>query len=182
VRRIAAFGALLCLPVFATAADCSKLDGTYRFKANGATGTEPAELSGLSTGPERRNLFKYEGPPPTGGLSSTQPRTRPKVTVLATSATLAYAPKNTRLKYMDATGKVLAKSRIDSPDPWTCKGERLVRSLERTGGLGNAIRTERVEEVLERDAAGNLVHRESTTIIEGCKGSHKKESVYAAVR
>lgn len=182
MRLVAALGALLCLPAFAAAADCSKLDGTYRFTSNGSTDAEPVNLSALTIGPERRKLFKVEGPASPGGLSSSQPRTRPKTTVLAASATLAYAPKNTRLKYMDAAGNVLAESRIDSPDPWACDGARLVRGFERIGGLGDAIRRERIEEVLERDAAGNLVHRETTTVIEGGKGTRKKENVYAAAR
>jgi hypothetical protein len=183
MKMLAALGAALCLSSSLLAhADCSKLDGKYRFESAATSESERVDLSVLTVGPERRKLFRYEGGSTGGGLSSTQPRTRPKVTALATSATLTYAPKNTRLRFIDAEGKVLAELPIDAPDPWACVGNRLERRFERMGGLGNAIRTERIEEVLERNAAGNLVHRETTTIIEGGRGTRKKENVYAAVR
>jgi hypothetical protein len=56
---------------------------------------------------------------------------------------------------------------------------RLARSFEHLAGLGDAIRTERVEEALERDGAGNLVHRQSIKVAEGPGRSRVVEARFA---
>ncbi len=171
------------LPIVA-AADCHRLDGTYRAESVERTDGEPQRLADLTFGPERRKLYRMDEPghPPGGLAGGGQPLSKAKVTYLASTATLAYAPGATRLRFMDAGGKLLAESRLDAPKPWQCAGERLSRSSQHTRGLGDDIRTERVEESLERDAAGALVHREIATIVEGGHGTRTLVAHYPAAK
>jgi hypothetical protein len=170
---------IACLiPIAAAAADCSSLNGTYRDEEASPVGAERHYLSDLTMERGRAKLFQVEsrGTAP-GGLSPTAPMQRPRISRLASSATLTYAPKKTRLRFLDARGAVLAELGIDSMDPWTCKDGRLVRNAQRASGLGDTVRTERIEETLERNAAGDLVHRQTRTVIDGAAG---KPSVFEA--
>jgi len=161
-RAIPALIAALALPC--AAADCSTLAGTYRFKSAGPA--MDAKLSDLSMSRERSKLYRVEekgsGP---GALSGGNLIQRPKTIPLAETVALTYTAKDTRLKFMDAAGKVLAEMTINDTGRWACKGDRLERTKERTSGLGDAIRTEKVTETLERNAAGDLVLRETVTVI-----------------
>jgi hypothetical protein len=154
----------------ASAADCSSLNGTYRDEEASPGGAERHYLSDLTMERGRDKLFHVERGAGPGGLSPSAPIQRPRVSHLAASATLTYAPRKTRLRFVDARGGVLAELGIDSTDPWTCKDGRLTRSAQRTSGLGDAVRTERIEETLERSAAGDLVHRETRTAVDGAPG------------
>jgi hypothetical protein len=178
--------ALIALP--AVAADCASLEGTYRFTASKAPSpTEPPEtLADFTTGKEREKLYVVEKAAPGGkpmSLDRSEPIRRLKSTTIATQAALKRMPTKTMLQFMDATGKPLAQLSIDELGHWSCKGEHLERRSERTSGLGDAIRTERVEDVLERNAAGDLVHRTTVTSLDpkGIKPSIR-EAVFPAVR
>lgn len=93
---------------------------------------------------------------------------------LASRVAFAYEAGAARLRYLDDAGRTIVEARLEASGPWRCEGTRLTRTWERTSGLGDDIRTERVVEALERDGAGRLVHRESVTVIEG-KGRARVE-------
>ena len=141
------------------AADCASLQGTYRFKAAG--GGE-AKLSDLTLSRDRSKLYHVDEKGT--GPSSGQPIRRGKVTWLAETAALTHNGKETRLRFMDAAGKTLAETTINDTGRWSCNGDRLERSKERTAGLGDAVRAEKVVETLARNPAGDLVLRETVTI------------------
>jgi hypothetical protein len=177
-RAIPALIAALALPC--AAADCASLQGTYRF----ASAAGEAKLSDLTLSRERSKLFRVDekgtGPASLGGGNVIQRR---KVTPIAETAALSHSSKGTRLRYMDAAGKALAESTIDDTGRWACKGNHLERSRERTAGLGDEIRSEKVVETLERNAAGDLVLRETVTVLKP-PGSKPKvtESRFPAAR
>ncbi len=173
-----ALNASLALPC--AAADCASLQGTYRFKAAGANETK---LSDLSLSRERNKLFRVdEKGTAAQSFANSQPIQRKKVTPLAETATLSHSAKDTRLKFMDAAGKTLTEMTINDTGRWACKGEHLERTRERTAGLGDAIRTEKVVETLERNAAGDLVFREAVTVIDSPAKPKVNEARFAAAR
>ena len=158
-RAIPALIAALAIPL--SHAACEALNGTYRYQSTAPVEGLPRYLSDLTQGPERNKLMRSESSGgKSQGLASAQPRSRPKVTHLSSTATLAAQAKGATLEFHDAQGKALAKMGIGSG--WACKGEQLVRSEERVAGLGDNIRTERVEERLSK-AGGELVYTESVT-------------------
>jgi len=179
-RAIPALIAALALPC--AAADCSTLAGTYRFKSAGPA--MDAKLSDLSMSRERSKLYRVEekgsGP---GALSGGNLIQRPKTIPLAETVALTYTAKDTRLKFMDAAGKPLAEMTINDTGRWSCKGGRLERSKERTAGLGDIIRTEKVVETLERNAQGDLVYKEAASVV-GAKDAAPKitEARFPVVR
>lgn len=164
-RTVPALIAALCVPAFAGAADCSALEGTYRFKSVGPG--ESRQLSDLTFGREINKLYRIDaqGSAP-GTLNPTQTMRRPKTTLLASSVAVIHSAGRTRFRFMDSAGATLVEMGIDAPVRWTCNAGRLERSAERTAGLGNVIRTERVEEVLSRAAAGDLVYLETVTVVD----------------
>jgi hypothetical protein len=144
-------------------ADCSSLDGTYQFGAAGSQHT----LDDLTLSPARRKLYRVDAPGTAPGtLNPTQALRMAKRTTLAVKASLTYSSAGTNLRFVDASGATLAEMGIDMPVRWKCDGQHLWRGSERTAGLGDAIRTEKVEEILERNAAGDLVYRETVTVID----------------
>jgi len=169
-RAIPALIAALALPC--AAADCSTLAGTYRFKSAGPA--MDAKLSDLSMSRERSKLYRVEekgsGP---GALSGGNLIQRPKTLPLAETVALTYSAKDTRLKFMDAAGKPLAEMTINDTGRWSCKGGHLERSKERTAGLGDMIRTEKVVETLERNPQGDLVYKEAASVV-GAKDAKPK--------
>ena len=178
-RAIPALIAALALPC-AAAADCAALQGTYRFAAASGEG----KLSDLTMSRERSKLFRVDekgtGP---GSFAGSQVIQRRKVTPIAETAALAHSAKGTRLRYMDAAGKTLAETTIDDTGRWKCQGNRLERSRERTAGLGDEIRSEKVVETLERNTAGDLVLRETVTILRPAGAKPKlTETRFPAVR
>ncbi|HEX7558365.1 MAG TPA: hypothetical protein VF386_04165 [Usitatibacter sp.] len=164
-RAVPALIAALCVPAVAGAADCSALEGTYRFESVGPGESRP--LSDLTRGPGANKLYRIDakGSAP-GGLNPTQTMRRPKTTLLASTAALIHSAGRTRFRFMDPAGATLVEMGIDDPVQWTCKASRLERSAERTAGLGNVIRTEKVDEVLERNQAGDLVYLETVTVVD----------------
>ncbi|MGE5616322.1 MAG: hypothetical protein ACM3X5_05345, partial [Bacillota bacterium] len=131
---------LACLALFAAQAhaDCKSLDGVYANESEKRTeGT--LTLAEFAPYKDRGRLFKAERPAgPAQGLASTQLRSRPKVTSLASTVRLRYAGSHLVLAFLDANGKALVEAPIDSsPAPWKCAGDRLERSYQTTGGLGD---------------------------------------------
>jgi hypothetical protein len=162
-RAIPALIAVLALPC--AAADCATVQGTYRYKSAGAG--ESISLSVLTLSKERSKLFRVDdkGTAPgslTGGATAIRP---PRTTPLAETATLTHSAKDTRLRFMDASGKVLAEMTINDTGRWTCKGTHLERSRSRTAGLGDDIRSEKVVETLERNDAGDLLLKTTVTVV-----------------
>jgi hypothetical protein len=176
-RAVPALIAALALPC--AAADCTSLQGTYRYHSAGpATGVK---LSDLSLSRERGKLVHVESKG--SGAAGGGMIQRPKTTPLAQTATLSTSEKDTRLKFMDGSGKVLAEMTINDTGRWTCRDGKLERSKERTAGLADIVRTEKVVETLERNAAGDLVLRETVTIVKPGTGAPKvTEARFPAVR
>jgi hypothetical protein len=187
----ALIAALAAVP--SAAAECSSLEGTYRFESSSppVPGQPPFNLGelGMKMRPGDK-IYEVEGGATAKAkaepksLNPSEPIRRLKSTLLASSATLKRTPSGTQLDIKDAKGIVLAaNANLDAYTRWHCKDNRLERSSERMAGLGDSIRTERVEEVLERNAAGDLVHRQTITVLEpkGVKPT-TRESVFPAVR
>jgi hypothetical protein len=162
----ALIGAALALPC-AAADDCKALNGTYQEQSVAPRNGVTEHLSNFVMGKEKNKLFHREaGTGDKPSFSGSATLSRPKVTALASSATLTHDAKGTRLKFMDAQGKDLAEAGIDSPR-WKCSGSHLARTSQRTSGLGDVFRTERIEEKLLRDpATGDLVYIEAKTVVE----------------
>jgi hypothetical protein len=181
-RAVPALIAALCAPALAGAADCSALEGTYRFKSVGPG--ESRALSDLTFGREINKLYRVDaqGSDP-GTLNPTQTMQRPKRTLLASTVAVIHSAGRVRLRFMDSAGATLVEMGIDAPARWTCNAGRLERSAERTEGLGNVIRTEKVGEVLERNEAGDLVYLETVTVVDppGAKPV-RRESRFPQVR
>jgi hypothetical protein len=108
------------------------------------------------------------------GLASDGPRSRPKVTHLASTGVLAAVAKGATIEFRDAQGKSLATLGIG--DGWTCKGDALEREAERTAGLGENIRTDRVKERLAK-AGGELVYTENLTAIDPVGAKPKRTEI-----
>jgi hypothetical protein len=148
-------------------ANCSAINGTYLDesieKVNGAHVT----LSSFASAKDRAKLFHTErsGPPPSFGGSG-QLMARPKVTRLAEKVTLTYGPE-LKLRYVDASGKVLVETQNVTPRRWRCVAGRLERKYQVATGLGEVMRTEETEQVLMAPAGGDLVLVETVTISEG---------------
>ncbi|HET9653671.1 MAG TPA: hypothetical protein VFP36_15835, partial [Usitatibacter sp.] len=162
-------------------AECEALNGTYRYEAVAPVQGRPRYLSDLTLGPERRRIIRTEAPVTRGeGLASSQPRSRPKVTHLAATGTLAAVARGATIEFRDATGKALATMGLG--EGWACKGDALERNSEITHGLGNDIRTDRVQQRLAK-AGRDLVYSETATAIDlpGAKPT-RIEVRYAAVK
>lgn len=180
-RAIPALIGALALPC-AAADDCASLQATYRYKS---APPESVSLSVLTLSKERSKLFRVEekGTGPGSITGGDQLIKAPKTTPLADTATLIHSSKDTRLRFMDAAGKVLAEMTINDTGRWMCKEKHLERSRERTAGLGDVIRTEKVVETLERNGAGDLVLKTTVTVL-GPPGAKPKavEARFPAVR
>ena len=184
-RAVPALIASLWAATAAAAVDCASVEGTYRFLASTPPPRgEPREtLADFTTGKDRGKL--YRGEAPGSNLSAWRASglvRHPPSTALATKAMLKRSPTKTTLHFMDDQGKPLVDLGIDELGRWSCKGNHLERRAERTAGLANEIRTERIEEVLERNATGDLVHRVTVTVVEpkGVKPAIR-ETVFPAV-
>ena len=180
-RAIPALIAASILHAGPAAADCAALQGVYRYDAV-SSGERDATLGDLVIGRDRMKLMRVDraGTAP-DSLAPTQAITAPKVTQLARRAELIVTADANHMRFFDAGGKELVNASIDQPDPFKCEGARLVRVAERTSGVANEIRVERIEEVLEVNAKGELVHRESFTVIEGPGKAHKRENRFARI-
>jgi len=159
---IPALTALGVLALPAAAAPCS-IDGTYRFRSESSKGeTETFNRLVVLPQGEGRKLFKLDNPQaPQQGFGGSEPRARPKYTALAVQAQVA----GSRVRFLDAAGKVLAEGKLDSGGKWTCRGERLERSSENMAGVGDEIRTDRLDESLRREGDA-LVYSETRTTID----------------
>ena len=165
---------IACMAVFASHAACEALNGTYAYQSSAPVEGMPRYLSDLTQGPERGKLIKQESAGKAQGFASAQPRSRPKVTHLAMTGTLTAQAKGAAIEFHDAQGKPLAKMGIGSG--WSCKGEHLERHDERTAGLGENVRTERVEERLAR-AGNELVYTETVTNVDAPTAKAKRTEI-----
>lgn len=165
--------ALVLSPEAYAVDDCKALNGTYQYTSTAPREGLPEYLSNFAQGKDKAKLFQREAVKGPGSLSPSGPIARPKVTHLATLATLSHDARGTRLKFIDAQGKDIVEMGIDSPR-WRCKGGRLERSSQRTSGLGDVLRTEKVEETFSRDASGDLVYTETLTTVDPPGGKPKK--------
>lgn len=150
-------------PIDAVAAGCEQLNGTYEYQSVVPRNGMPEYLSNFVQGRDRAKLFVRESGGAPKGLSGGGVLSRPKVTHLAHAVTVTYAAKGTRMRFLDAQAKPIVEIGIDFPDKWTCKANRLERRNERTSGLGDVMRTEKVEETLTREPSGELVYVETVT-------------------
>jgi hypothetical protein len=132
----------------------------------GAAADPSAALNQIAEGPERSKLYRLEGGSKPSSLGASGMMTRPKYTLIAASGVLKYTPGRSRIEFFDADGKAIATAGIEKAAPWRCKNGHLERTYTVQAGLGDAIRTERVEEALERDAAGELVFRRLVTTMD----------------
>ena len=174
-RAAAALAAAIALPS-AYAADCTALNGTYAAESVEKADGAPRGLESFVPDRARSQLFRREQAPEAAkpqGLGGAQPRARPARAVrLASSVRVTYAAGAARLRFLDAEGKVLIDtSMVNQPAAWKCAGERLERSFETMGGLGNAVRTERTVQALSRTAEGDLVLAETTTVVKPAPGA-----------
>lgn len=173
---------IAALAATCAAADCASLQGTYQYQSAGPASA--LKLSDLSMSRERSKLYRVEqkGSSP-GAISGGSLIQRPKTTPLAHTVALVHSAKDTRLKFMDAAGKPLAEMTINDTGRWSCKASHLERRKERTAGLGDMIRTEKVVETLERNGQGDLVYKEAASVV-GAKDTAPKvtEARFPAVR
>ncbi len=182
-RAIPALIASLWVLAATAAVDCASLEGTYRFASSTPPPRgEPQEtLADFTTGKERSKLYRSD--PNLAAWSASGLSRRPPSAAIATKAALKRTQTKTTLQFMDDQGKALVELGIDELGRWTCKGGHLERHNERTAGTASEIRTERVEEVLERSAAGDLVHRTTVNVLEpkGAKAPAPRETVFPKV-
>jgi hypothetical protein len=163
-------------------ADCSALDGRYRFESTATAGKEPNHLTDLVPQADRRSLYRRDGPAaPARSWDSDQPRSRQKVTWLATTGELAGAASAPTLRFMDAKSAILGEAKLESG--WACRDSTLVRRGDRLTGLGENLREERVEQVISRGANGELVHVQTVTVIDPPgKAPRREEARFPAAR
>jgi hypothetical protein len=162
--RFGLIALLLGASPFATmAAGCEQLNGTYEYQSVAPRNGMPDYLSNFVQGRDKAKLFVRESGGAPKGLGGGGILSRPKITHLASAVTLTYAPAGAKMRFLDAQAKPIVEIGINFPDKWTCKEGRLERRNDRTIGLGEAIRTERVEETLSRNASGELVYSETVT-------------------
>ena len=171
---------LVCAAVFAARAhaDCKALDGVYASESD-KKGEGARTLTEFAPSRERGKLFKTERPAgPAQGFDSSGLRTRPKFTPLASTVRLHYTGGRLALTFMDAGGKALAEGPIDSsPAPWKCSGDRLERSYQTTGGLGDRMYTRRTKEELFVEG-GNLHFVELTKTVEKPAEEKRSEATF----
>ncbi len=153
-------------PAVAVGADCKALEGRYRVVPVGVTSDPSAALNQIAEGPERSKLYRLEGGTKPSSLTSSGVMTRPKYTLIAATGVLKYTPGKTRIEFFDAEGKAIATVPIEKAAQWRCRNGRLERTYSVSAGLGDAVRTERVEEALERNAASELVFRKLVTTMD----------------
>ena len=173
-RAIPALIALgLAAPAFA--ADCGAMSGTYQFKAEPGAGMEAATFNMLVVLPQGSGskLFKNTAPDQQG-FGSGEHKSRPKVTPLSSKVRLAYRPEGSQVTFLDAEGKALLEVGLNSGGKWSCKDGHLERSSERmAGGASGEIRTDRVQQSLQREGDA-LVFTETITTIDPPGGKPRK--------
>jgi hypothetical protein len=168
---------------------CAAIDGTYRYEGVAAGPGEAGTLGAFATPAVSGKLYAPSsaaagrGPGKLSGNGVIDiPMSMRKRKSLASRVTFAYDGGSTQLRYLDQAGKTLVETRLEASGEWHCDGTRLVRTWEHMSGLGDDIRTERVEETLERDGAGRLVHRESVTVVEGRGRARVEETRFDPAR
>jgi hypothetical protein len=182
-RAIPALIALgLAVPAFA--ADCAAVDGTYQYKAEPGAGMDAATFNVLVLLPQGASskLFKSEATAQQG-FGAGELKSRPKVTPLSSKVKLAYHAGGSQVTFLDADGKALIEVGLNSGGKWACKDGRLERSSERmSGGASGEIRTDRVQQSLQRTGDA-LVFTETLTTIDPPGGKPRRsETRFKAAR
>ena len=179
--RARAIPALIAvLAVTGTHAACDALNGTYSDESVAPIEGIPRHLSDLTVGPDRRKLVRQESGGKAQGFASAQPRSRPKVAHLAKTASVTANDRGASIEFRDAEGKPLATLGIGAG--WKCHGDALEREDEHSGGLGENVRTDRVQDQLAK-AGGNLVYTETVTTIDPPGGKPKRTEIrFAAAK
>jgi len=147
---------------------CTALDGSFKVESTEKPDGMPRSLTEFASDKERAKLFKREGsaPMPNQGLGGSATRARPKVTALASTVQVKTSAEGAQLAFHDASGKVLSQAAIGGiPARWKCVSGRLERKYDTTGGLGDAIRTERTEQALFAAPDGDLHFTETISIV-----------------
>ena len=148
------------------AVPCASIAGVYANLSVETRGGSPRRLSDFATAEQRRRLHRFEGG--SGVVAQGEaPKARPKVTPVASRVVVAAsASGGAVLRFFDDNGRLIAETRMDSPGAWKCTTAGLERAEENLSGLGNDIRTERLEQRLHRDDEGDLVLTETVTNLD----------------
>ena len=183
-RAVPALIASLAATAALAGPGCASIDGTYRFEGLPPSHEGSTTLAEFAPRAEAQKLYSSRpgSATPPGFMGNGVMRRPPARKALASRVAFAYEAGGARLRYLDDAGRTLVEARLEASGPWRCEGTRLVRRWERMSGLGDEIRTERVEEALERDGAGRLVHREAVTVIEGSGRGQVRETRFDPVR
>ena len=162
----------------ASRAACDALAGPYAYRAE--SGEPRRTFSDLvDVGGSGRKLFAFDSKAtPAQGLGSAQPRARGKTTPLSATVVLKTAGSGMQVEFLDAKGVALATLPFQSG--WRCMGNRLEKSDERLTGLGNDIRTERLEQSLSRTPGGDLLFSETITPVDPPGKATRAETKFAA--
>ena len=175
-RAIAALAAAALPALLAHGADCAALNGTYSAESAELHEGAPRTLDQLAPDRVRAQLYRQdkpaEAPKPPPGLDAGPLRSRPaRATRLAATARLTHAGGTTKLRFHDAQGNSLAETPLaTAPKAWRCVGGHLERSFDTLRGLGDAIRTDRTVQSLERTPEGDLLLAETVTTVKPATG------------
>ena len=175
-RAIPALAALLLAG--AAHADCSAIQGTFADESVEKVDGAPRTLSAFAAFKDRPKLFRQErtGPSPTFGGSGPV-MSRPKITRLAETVAVKYGPE-LNLRFLDAGGNVLLQTNTTTPRRWRCVEGRLERKFQGAVGLGETVRTEETQQVLQAAPGGDLVLVETVVVTDGPKAPPKRPEVH----
>ena len=168
---------IAALAAVASHAACEGLNGKYRYEAAPAADGRPHYLSVFARGRDILKVTRQEGGSK-AGFASSQPMTRPRTTHLSKTGTLVANARGGAIEYRDAQDKPLAT--IGIGEGWRCRDGALEREAENIAGLGDNIRTERVQERLSK-AGDDLLYTETVTVIDPPGGKPKRSEVRVIV-
>lgn len=173
-RAIQALGVFVTCGAIAAQADCSAINGTYEDESIDKHDGIAQSLTSFASPKDRARLVRQErtGTKPTFGSGGAVMQ-RPKTVKLVSRVGITYGAELT-LRYLDASGKLLAETSSVTPRKWNCVSDRLERKFQTMSGLGNVMRTEQVEQVLMAAPGGDLAFIETTTVVEGPKTAPKR--------
>ena len=176
-RAIQALAVVVTCGAIAAHANCSAVDGMYDDESIDKLDGIAQSLTSFASPKDRSRLVRQEqaGPKPTFGGSGGVMQ-RPKTVKLASRVAITYGTE-LKLRYLDASGKLLVETSSVTPRKWNCVSGRLERKFQTMSGLGNVMRTEEVEQVLMAAPGGELTFIETTTVVEGPKSAPKRAEV-----
>ena len=177
-RAIQALVTLVAAAAPGAQANCSAMNGTYVDDSVEKIEGSPRTLSSFASPKDRARLVRREqsGPKPTFGGPS-QVMQRPKTVKLVSRVALLHGAE-LKFRFFDESGVLLAETSSITPRKWNCVSGRLERKFQTMSGLGEAIRTEELEQVLMAAPGGDLVLIETTTVVDGPKSAPKRVEVH----